>query len=81
MQLVVSPGGTVRCIYDETIDLATLGQPCIQRASHVEPDGHGQWVADLAPLGGPQLGPYPRRSDALNAEYQWLEIHWLAKHC
>jgi hypothetical protein len=79
MQLVISPGGTVRCIYDETIELATLGQPHIQRASPVEPDGRGQWIADLGPVGGPKLGPYPRRSDALTAEHQWLESHWLTK--
>jgi hypothetical protein len=79
MQLVISPGGAVRCIYDETIDVITLGQPRIQRASHVEPDGRGQWIADLAPVGGPKLGPYLRRSDALTAEHQWLETHWLTQ--
>ena len=77
MQLVISPGGTVRCIYDETIDLVTLGQPHIQRASHVEPDGRGQWIADLAPVGGPKLGPFVHRSAALEAERRWLEVHWL----
>ena len=77
MQLVISPGGAVRCVYDETIDLVALGQPHIQRASHVEPDGRGQWMADLAPVGGPQLGPFSRRSMALEAECRWLEIHWL----
>ena len=77
MQLVISPGGTLRCIYDEAIDLQALGQPEIQRASHVEPDGNGQWTADLTPVGGPVLGPFPQRSDALAAESQWLDIHWL----
>jgi hypothetical protein len=77
MQLVISPGGNVRCIYDETIDLVTLGQPEIRRASHVEPDGRGQWIADLAPVGGPKLGPFVRRSAALEAERRWLEVHWL----
>jgi hypothetical protein len=77
MQLVISPGGTVRCIYDEAINLQALGQPEIRRASHVEPDGRGQWIADLAPVGGPKLGPFARRSDALTAEHQWLESHLL----
>jgi hypothetical protein len=77
MQLVISAGGTVRCIYDETIELAALGRPHIQRASHVEPDGRGQWIADLAPVSGPKLGPFVHRSTALEAEGRWLEVHWL----
>ena len=77
MQLVISPGGAVRCIYDEAIELVKLGQPHIQRASHLEPDGRGQWIADLAPVGGPKLGPFSRRSAALEAERRWLEVHWL----
>ena len=31
----------------------------------------------LAPWGGPRLGPFPKRSQALEAERQWLEQHWL----
>ena len=77
MQLVIEPGGTVRCIYDEAIDVATLGSPTITRASHVEPDDHGQWWADLSPVSGPRIGPYPCRSQALDAEQQWLASHWL----
>jgi hypothetical protein len=77
MQLVISSNGTLRCIYGEAIDLHALGQPDIRRASHVEPDGHGQWTADLRPAGGPMLGPFFKRSDALAAENQWLETHWL----
>ena len=79
MQMVISPDGTLRCIYGEAIDLHALGQPDIQRASHVEPDGHGQWTADLTPVGGPLLGPFPQRSDALAAESQWLEANWLSR--
>jgi len=45
----------------------------IRRASYVEPDDHGQWWADLHPVGGPCLGPFPRRSAALAAELRWLE--------
>lgn len=78
MQLVILPDGAVRCIYSEQIDLATLGSPAITRASHVEPDHHGRWVADLAPVDGPVLGPFPARSQALEAERLWLEDHWLA---
>ncbi len=77
MQLVVTPEGAVRCIYSEEIDLAALGRPAISRGSHVEPDQQGRWLADMAPCNGPKLGPFDRRSEALAAEYGWLEEHWL----
>jgi hypothetical protein len=77
MKLLVKPEGTVRAIYDESIDLAVLGKPTITRASHVEPGAEGRWLADLKPVGGPVLGPFDRRSEALEAEHDWLERHWL----
>ncbi len=77
MQLVIHPGGVVRCAYDEAIDLRALGRLSVARASHVEPDADGQWLADLGPVGGPLLGPFPRRSAALAAEVDWLGRHWL----
>lgn len=78
MQLVISSTGTIRCLYDETLDLHTLGKLSISRGSHVEPNDEGQWFADLAPVGGPKLGPFSSRSAALNAEVRWLEEHWLS---
>jgi hypothetical protein len=77
MKLLVQPDGTVRAIYDEMIDLAVLGQVTITRASHVEPDEQGRWRADLLPVNGPVLGPFEHRSEALQAEHDWLERHWL----
>lgn len=77
MQLVIDPGGTIRCLYGEEIDLSSLGRMAIVRASHVEPDGNGQWLADLSPASGPVLGPFGRRSEALTAEARWLETHRL----
>ena len=79
MQLIIIPCGTVRCVYAETIDLAQIGRLTISRGSHVEPDAEGRWFADLAPVRGPQLGPFPNRSDALNAEAEWLDAHWLSQ--
>jgi len=67
MQLLICPDGTIRCVYAENIDLASIGHVSISRGSHVEPDQEGCWYADLAPVGGPRLGPFSRRSDALNA--------------
>lgn len=77
MQIVITSGGAIRCIYGEEIDLTALGSPAISRASHVEPDPRGRWLVDLSPVGGPQLGPYPVRSEALDAEREWLQRHWL----
>lgn len=76
MILVIDPQGTISCLYDEAIDLHALGQPIITRASHVEPDADGQWWADLAPVRGPRLGPFKKRTEALGAEREWLE-QWL----
>jgi hypothetical protein len=77
MLLVIEPGGQIHCLYGEAVDLASLGILSIRRASHVEPDVNGNWWADLSPLGGPRLGPFTRRSLALDAETAWLEQHWL----
>jgi hypothetical protein len=78
MRLVVDPGGGVRCLYGEVIPLASLGVLSIARASHVEP-GQDGWYADLAPCGGPKLGPFALRSQALRAEEVWLEENLLAR--
>jgi hypothetical protein len=77
MDLVITPTGRVRAIYGEDLDLAALGPPVITRASRVEPDPLGRWHADLRPVGGPVLGPFALRSQALAAEMSWLEAHWL----
>jgi hypothetical protein len=77
MNLVVAPGGLVRCVYDEMVDLGTLGHPVITRAGHVEPLSGGGWSADLTPVRGPVLGPFDSRGAALDAELAWLEAHWL----
>ncbi len=81
MQIIVMPGGAVRALYSEAIDLAALGSPTISRASHVEPDQHGRWSADLSPVNGPILRDFATRSEALAAEQAWLEENWLgARH-
>jgi len=77
MNLVIESQGTVRCLYGEAIALHCLGDVKIHRASQVEPDTKGQWWANLGPLDGPILGPFARRSEAIQAETQWLELNWL----
>lgn len=77
MQIVVKPDGNSRCLYGEFIDLRALGKLAIARGSFVEPSADGQWTADLSPVNGPMLGPFPSRSEALEAERAWLEKFWL----
>jgi hypothetical protein len=72
MELVVGVEGGVRCIYDEALDLREIGKLQITRASHVEPDAEGYWWADMGPSGGPVLGPFRSRTEALGAERWWL---------
>jgi len=72
MELVVAVDGDVKCIYDEAMELRALGKLQITRASHVEPDVDGNWWADMGPSGGPVLGPFGSRSEALQAEKRWL---------
>jgi len=79
MELVIQTDGNVRCVYGELLNLSKLGDLQIRRGSHVEPDQQGNWTADLSPLKGPVLGPFEKRSDALAAEQQWLNTHWLIR--
>jgi hypothetical protein len=79
MLMRIDRQGIVRCVYGEAIDLSVLGNISIRRGSHVEPDTDSRWWADLAPVSGPKLGPFTRRSDALQAELDWLEHVWLGK--
>ena len=79
MQLVVTAAGDLRFVYAETVDLRSLGPTVIRRGSHVEPDTAGRWLVDLAPVAGPRLGPFVKRSDALQAEVAWLQEYWLTR--
>jgi hypothetical protein len=75
-EISIDPGGTLRFIWaDELADLVELGASEIHRASHVEPAAAGGWTADLGPVGGPALGPFRLRGDALRAERDWLGRH------
>lgn len=77
MTLVIDVNGEIRCLYEETIDLAALGRPTITRASQVDPDEAGRWWSDMAAVDGPKLGPFAARSEALAAERQWLQERYL----
>lgn len=77
MDLIFEKCGLARCVYGETFPLGSLGEVSIQRASSVEPISGGTWTADLGTVGGPVLGPFPNRSTAIQAEMEWLTLHWL----
>jgi hypothetical protein len=71
-------GSTVRFIYsDDLRPLLKEGQQKIRRVSHVEPNPDGQWTADLSPCGGPLLGPFVTRQEALDAEVAYLNTNVL----
>ena len=76
--IFVRPDGTVDFLYEDGLrPLLELGSATITRASHVEPTPDGWWTADLSPRGGPVLGPFTLRQEALDAERAWLEVHLL----
>lgn len=75
--LYILPDGTISGIYSDDVDLRALaealgGSYSCRRASHVEPTSAGLWEADMAPSGGPVLGPFPTRAEALTREVAWL---------
>lgn len=72
--VTVDPDGRLCFLWDDRLaPLAAQGATEIRRASHVEPAEAGGWMADLSPSGGPVLGPFPLRADALTAERAWIE--------
>ena len=77
MELLITSGGGIRCVYSEELNLHELGRLSIQRGSHVEPTSDGQWTADLSPVNGPVLGPFTTRTAALSAEEASLLENWL----
>ena len=80
MDIIIEVTGNARLVYDESIDLSSIGRVEIRRGSHVEPTANGRWTADLAPVNGPVLGPFNTRTEALSAEVAWLQQNWLVPH-
>jgi hypothetical protein len=74
-ELLITSKGIARCIYSEDLDWTDLGAVSIHRASHCEPDERGRWWADMLLSGGPKLGPFRVRSEAIGAELQWLHTN------
>jgi hypothetical protein len=81
MVIDVSESGVLSFVYQD--DLAEIvrqghetGSAEIERVSEVEPFKQG-WCADI--LGGPFLGPFELRSEAIAAEIEWIEENLLGK--
>lgn len=71
---VIAASGELLTIYSDSLaELFSEGHKTVRRASHVEPDENGMWIADLAPVGGPKLPCCALRADALAAEIAWLQ--------
>jgi hypothetical protein len=74
----IKADGTIRFVYDDELEaLKYAGPSSTRRASFVEPDRNGLWVADLSPIDGPVFGPFRLRKTALDAERDWIEEHAL----
>ena len=76
MTLLIQPDGRLEFVWsDQLATFRDLGQTSIKRASHVEGTEDGRWTADMGPSGGPVLGPFELREQALTAEREWLAEH------
>lgn len=79
IEVVIGHEGGLRAIYHDALApiVHRLGAT-VQRASHVEPCVGG-WQADLLPVGGPILGPFALRQEALAAEVEWLRANMIRR--
>ena len=77
LRLLIDARGEIFFLHDDALlPVMQEGQTRTVRASHVEPGPDGrQWFADLSPQNGPNLGPFPTRTEALAAEVAWIEKH------
>ena len=95
IEVFIDERGNTTFIYDDELsDLIEDTESTTRRASHVEP-AEGGWEADMQPIldrvdlqkqseavmvfGGPVLGPFTLRKDALKAESNWINL-FLAKY-
>jgi hypothetical protein len=79
-KIIIGADGRLKFLYsDELTQLVdrTGGDAEIVRCSDVEPDEKGNWTADLSRVGGPVLGPFKLRQEALDAEVEWLSARGL----
>jgi len=76
---IIIRNGCIHFIYDDKLKpLMECGKAVVTRASHVEPvEGSDPpvWSADMSPVGGPTLGPFDTRQEALDREVEWLNAN------
>lgn len=72
-EITIAPDGRLSFIWDDSLaGLVAEGQANIRRVSDVEPDEADRWFADLGRVGGPRLGPFALRGEAIKAEVDWI---------
>ena len=72
LSISINDEGTLEFIYsDDLIGLFSEGKPTITRASSVEPNEEGKWIAHMAT--GEKLGPFTTRQEALSEEVKFLK--------
>lgn len=74
INIFVGDDGSISYVYDDEVDRFFRGagfEGVVRRASRVEPC-EGGWSADLALVGGPVLGPFEDRAQAIAEEVEWL---------
>lgn len=80
--IAVDENGCLQFIYDDALAFLLRGSDrtaSVKRASHVEPNEQGKWTADMSPVGGPVLGPFDFRQEALTAETDWLMENYIGQ--
>lgn len=78
IRLTIDSEGNGKAIYsDDLADYFAATGAKITRASSVEPGPDGKWVVDLTVSGGPVVGGFKLREDALRFEVDWLEKNYL----
>jgi hypothetical protein len=65
--------GEIKYLYNETINLNSLGEADIQRASYVEPSDD-KWYVDFSPIGEDKIiKGFGTRSEAIKYEIKYIE--------
>lgn len=81
MKIKINPDGTIILLYTEDICMEELGKvDSIKRLFHVEPTQDNKWTATVN-IGTSEcvmLGPFNKRSEALEAEVAWIEDNILS---
>jgi hypothetical protein len=74
--IVIRSNGTAEWVHADELNFLKAASPTsTRRVSDVEPEGDS-WTADMNRVGGPLLGPFPTREEALRAERLWLDAEY-----